>query len=127
MDLKDKLNSLFSKLRCWLKLQIIAVITLLCAITGHAAVVPIEEYALDSLGASINTESDKLNLSLDYSHDYISNWLDVLRETKQDCQPYVSVLDNFYPCTPSMFQSDLITDSEDRNLFFQSNDAKHGG
>lgn len=125
MDLKDKSNALFFKLRSWLKLQLLAILALFCTTVGHTAVVPIEEFAIDGLGASINSTSDNLNLSLDYKPDYISSWLDSLRESKQDCQQYVSLLSHLNPCTPSFWQSDLITDIENQNPFHSTTDTEH--
>ena len=111
MDLKDKLNELFSKLRGWLKIQLFAIVTLLFATVGNTAEVPTEDNALDGLGSSIESKSDKFDLNR-ANHDYISTWLDSLRESKQDCLSYVSVLNHFNPCSPNLSLSDLITESE---------------
>ena len=125
MDLKDKLNSLFSKLRGWLKLQFLAMLTLFCATVGHTAVVQVEEFAFNGLGSSNNATADIFDLSLDYNSDYISSWLNDVRESNQNCQPYISVLNHFNPCVPSLFESDLIMDSENRNPFYNTTDTEH--
>ncbi len=107
MNLKDNLNSIFSKLRGLFGVSAIMVGLLLGALSVHAGTLVTEQYSQTrnlSVLDAINLDRDP---KVDYNPGYLSTWLDSLRESNKNCQSYMNTWDWFTSCEPSASQADV--------------------
>lgn len=114
MNLTDKFNSIISTLRGWI-IGAFAAVILFAAQSVNAATVSIEDYSYENLESPYDSTSYQFSLSREFIPVEPASWIDEVIKKDNNCTNYISVLEQFISCSPSLFDSDLISESEDKN------------
>ena len=119
MNLKDKLNSIFSKLRGLFGASIIIVGMLVGTTSVQASTIesqPMSQSRNSSVLDTLNLDRDP---KVDYNPGYLTTWLDSLRQSNKNCQFYMNTWDWFTSCEPAASQADV---NEEKSPFNNLNE-----
>ncbi len=107
MNLKDKITSIFLKLRGLFGASV-AVVGLFIGATNVQASTIDPQTKSQNLNSSV-VESFNLDRDpeVNYNPGYLTTWLDNLRESKKNCQSYMNTWDWFTTCEPTSSQADV--------------------
>ncbi len=92
--------------------MLIAVL-LLAASTAHGATVPAEQFSFENQENPYDTSSYQYSFARDYIPLERSSLIDNLIRTRENCPKYISVLEQFVSCSSGLFDTDLVSESND--------------